>query len=545
MTRLMDEVVGKLRADAQLDPSVLALRIDALTRFWRAAEPYLPPDWLAPVQGVATRAGARLSLSRTHTVVAVAGGTGSGKSSLFNALAGMELSPVGLRRPSTGAPFACVWGPPGEATPMLDWLGVPPANRFTRESALDAEDQASLRGLVLLDLPDFDSVEGDHAVEVERLLELVDLVVWVVDPQKYADRVLHERYLQRFHRHREVTVVVLNQVDLLQAVDVPRLLADLDRLLLVDGLAGADTLATSAVVGRSGLVELRATLQRAVRQRRAALQRLAADVDQVVAGLADLVGPDPPELTVDRAPELVSGLAEAAGVPAATVAAESGYRRRARAAMRGPLRWVRRSAPEPPPVAAPDPIGRAGTSLAARTVAARAGAGLPPPWPDAIADASRSRLDELPGPLAAAVSTARAAPDQLGAPGWWGLVAAARWLAVGLAVAGLGWLAAGWLLGMVALPVSQPRVGAIPAPVLLLAGGLLAELALATLGQALARAAARRERIRTAGRLRRAVAEVARQLVVEPVREVLAAYGQARTALQSAGPAGAASGGRR
>src|SRR5947207_10777250 len=59
--------------------------------------------------------------------------------------------------------------------------GVPPSRRFVRESALDGEDQATLRGLVLLDLPDFDSVEETHRVEADRLLALADLVVWVLD----------------------------------------------------------------------------------------------------------------------------------------------------------------------------------------------------------------------------------------------------------------------------------------------------------------------------------------------------------------------------
>jgi energy-coupling factor transporter ATP-binding protein EcfA2 len=530
----MDEVVGKLRADAQFDPSSLALRIDELSRFRRAAEPYLPPDWLEPAREVAARAGARLARSRAHTVVAVAGGTGSGKSSLFNALAGMELSPVGLRRPTTGAPYACVWGTPAEATLMLDWLRVPPGNRFTRESPDGV--QPSLRGLVLLDLPDFDSVEWEHAAEVDRLLELVDLVVWVVDPQKYADRVLHQRYLRRFHRHREVTLVALNQADLLAAGDLPRLLADLDQLLILDGLAGAPTLATSAVVGQSGLADLRAALVRAVAARRAALHRLAADVDQVVAGLADLVGPEPPELTMDRVPELVGGLAEAAGVPALTRAVEAGYRLRAGAAMSGPvLQWLRRARPEPLAAPVPDPIGRAATSLAVRTVAARASTRLPPPWPDAVADASRSHLADLPGGLASALAAARAEPGQFGSPGWWRLVGAAQWLVTGVVAVGVGWLLTGWVLGLVAVPVTHPRVGAAPVPVLLVAGGLTAGLALAVLAHLLARWAARQERIRTAGRFRGAVAEVARQLVVEPVREVLRAYREARSALHAAG----------
>ena len=73
---------------------------------------------------------------------------------------------------------------------------------------------------MLLDLPDFDSIQAGHRLEVDRLLRLVDLVIWVTDPQKYADQVIHEQYLRTFHRHVDSTVVVLNQADRLSDADV-------------------------------------------------------------------------------------------------------------------------------------------------------------------------------------------------------------------------------------------------------------------------------------------------------------------------------------
>jgi hypothetical protein len=68
-----------------------------------------------------------------------------------------------------------VWGRTG-AGPLLDWLGVPPNRRFTRESALDGDDEAGLRGLVLLDLPDFDSIEARTGWRSTGCCGLVDLV---------------------------------------------------------------------------------------------------------------------------------------------------------------------------------------------------------------------------------------------------------------------------------------------------------------------------------------------------------------------------------
>ncbi|GAA1794107.1 hypothetical protein GCM10009682_14910 [Luedemannella flava] len=340
------------RSNAAADADLAGLpdRIAALDRFADAVTHVVPAGstWAADVaaaRAVVARAGERLALSREHTVVALAGGTGSGKSSLFNALTGHDFSPVGLIRPTTGEPFACVWGG-GDATALLDWLRVPPARRFRRESALDATDPelAALGGLVLVDLPDFDSVEAAHRVEVDRLLDLVDLMVWVLDPQKYADRVVHARYLAPMRHHRGVMTVLLHQADRLAPADLDRCLADLTGLLDADGLTGVPVLATSVVPGPDRLAPLRERLAEVVAARRAALTRLAGDVDHAVAELAQLVDADAPAASVDDATRrlVVAALAEAAGVPVVANATRRGYRHRAHAVTGQPLvRWVR------------------------------------------------------------------------------------------------------------------------------------------------------------------------------------------------------------
>lgn len=526
MTRAVDQVLQRLRADARVDASTLAIRIDALDRFRRATEPHLPAEWLQPARRTTIRAGERLALSRLHTVVAIAGPTGSGKSSMFNALAGMELSPVGVRRPTTGEVYACVWGAPAEAGRVLDWVGVPAARRFARESALDGDDLRRLHGLILLDLPDFDSVERDHAAEVARLLELVDLVVWVVDPQKYADQSLHEQQLQPLRRHQDVMVVALNQTDLLSAEETGHVLADLRKLLADGGLAEVPAVGTSAVSGAPGLAELRSRLEEAVTAKRAALQRLAADLDTVVAELSDLIGPEVAgQLAPDR--ELVDGLAAAAGIPAVSDAVAWSYRRRASAAMGWP---VPRHRPAPPMLAAPNQATQqAAVSLAARAFAARASAGLPAPWPTAIGEASRSHLESLPGALAAAVSVTLES-HQARTPWWWRLVGGAQWLATGMAVTGFCWLLVGWVLQALSFPVSAPGIG-----VAMLLGGLVGGVGLALLTQPLVYLAARQAQTRVAGELRSALADVAQQYVVAPAQAVRRAYVDARAALHAAG----------
>src|SRR5205814_5023297 len=136
--------LDELRHPAVVDAEALVNRAEGLTRFVIMAEGVLPAERLARARALAKRAGDRLRLSGEHTVVALVGATGSGKSSLFNALARMELSTVGVRRPTTAHAFACVWGPLG-AAPLLDWLEIAPERRFSRAGALDAEDAGGLR----------------------------------------------------------------------------------------------------------------------------------------------------------------------------------------------------------------------------------------------------------------------------------------------------------------------------------------------------------------------------------------------------------------
>ena len=148
---------------------------------------------LSDAEHLVARAGERLRMSANHTVAVLAGGTGSGKSSLFNRLAGADFSAVGVIRPFTKDPHACVWGMDGAAQ-LLEWLRIPSRNRYARSSAL-GEGEASLRGLILIDLPDHDSVAAAASDETNRLVGVADLMVWVLDPQKYADAAVHSRYL--------------------------------------------------------------------------------------------------------------------------------------------------------------------------------------------------------------------------------------------------------------------------------------------------------------------------------------------------------------
>ena len=539
--------------ERQVDPAQLVERLDALNRFLRVVDPYLPDNDLVAAHTMVERAGSRLALSQDHTVVALAGSTGSGKSSLFNALARLRLSPVGVRRPTTGVAHACVWGPLEPANRLLDWIGVLPRQRFVRESALDGDDELALRGLVLLDLPDFDSVEHGHRLEVDRLLGLVDLVIWVVDPQKYGDRILHNAYLKQFKSHGDITIVVLNQADRLSTNDTDVVLTDLKRLLDEDGLPAVPTMATSAKQPGM-LTELREALEKTVAERQAALRRLAGDLDSVSEQLTDSIGPPAAEDEVDRATvrQLSDALAVSAGVPAVAAATANAYRHRAIASTGWPLvRGLRKLRPDPlkrlhldtTPATSPAPIARtslpeadaaqkSAVGLSVRAVAARAAAPLPEVWAPALNAAARSRAADLPDALDRAV--ARTNLGMSHQPFWWRAVGLLQWLFTIVAVWGLVWLLVGYAVRVLGLPaLDNPTVGDVPMPTLLLLGGLLLGVLFALLIRPIVNWGARRAGSHAEQRLRAAITEVAREYVVAPVREVLNAYAQAREALSA------------
>ena len=529
----------------------VAAKAKALETALEAGGDRLDPAAREGALGALARTAERLRLGGEHTVVALVGATGSGKSSLFNALSGMEMADVGARRPLTAEPMACIWGD-DEAGPLLDWLGVPPARRLRRESVLDADREAPLHGLVLLDLPDHDSTAVAHRLEVDRLVGLVDLLVWVVDPQKYADEALHSGYLRRLVGHDDVMLVVLNQVDRLLDVEVDTCRTDLRRLLDADGLSSVRIVAASARRG-DGVEELRSLLADVVQGQSAFLTRASADLDEAARRLAKgLAGSEPDSRSLPAAEDLVAAMASAAGLPVLldTVAAE--YRRQGSAAVTWPLLRAWRSLGADPlrrlrlagqtegrlreltraSLAAPSPAQRERVDLAVGQVSAAVADRLPPRWAGAVHAATAPHVDDLAGALDEAVGEVDL---RVRRPWWWVAFAALQLLLAAAVVVGFVWLV---LLGVLRW-VDQPRpptayVLGVPVPTLLFVGGLVAGAVLGVVAAALVRRGARRRRAEAVQDLRAAVADVAWSRVVSPVAEVLGDHRAAREALSGA-----------
>lgn len=508
-------------------------RLDALGRVVELAAGRLDKAVLAPAHEVLERAAARYALSAEHTLVVLGGATGVGKSSLFNALVGIGLSPVAVRRPTTAEPLACVWEEQrlDEARPLLDRLGVDPRKQLCRQSPLDlgvrrpgAPEPARdpLAGLVLVDLPDHDSAATQHRVGVDRAVELADLLIWVTDPQKYADASWHDEYLKPLSAHGRVTLILLNQVDKLPPGTMPDCLADLRRLVDADGLENAPILPVSARTGE-GLDALREHLAELVAGRRAAADRLGADVDRVAAELAPLIGPgglteqdaQVPDAERERA---LAGLRAAAGVSSLADAVAARAAARALPLVSTPLRGLARiwrrdrhqldglTSPGPAAPAAV-PVDRGGLDQVLGQFAAAITSKLPQEWGRALRTKITGSRREVAEQLDLALSQCELAAVDSAADGTGG-ARAGHVLLLLLAAAGL----VGGLAGVAGM---LPRYAAAAGAGALVVG-VLGSLLLDVRARAKARARAIRAGRVAAGSLSVELAAVAQDCLFAP-----------------------------
>jgi GTP-binding protein EngB required for normal cell division len=532
----------------------IGARIEGLDAATQAARGRLDDALVDDAQAVIDRATGRLRLSANHTVVAIAGATGSGKSSTFNALTGLELSAVGVRRPTTSWASACVWGRDG-AEELLEWLGIPPRHQTTRDSMLDTgrrSEQSELDGVVLLDLPDHDSTEVTHHLEVDRLVDLSDLLVWVLDPQKYADAAIHDRYLAPSAGHQDVMLVVLNHIDTVPEERRQSMLDDVRRLLDDDGLDRVPVIPVSARLG-SGIDELRSEIARRAVEKQATRARIDADVREVAGRLSDASGSAPTRaLSAERAAALDDAFAQAAGVPVVIDAVERATRSKVGRATGWPITgWLGGIKPDPvrkldldlgsdarqlsgrsrAGVPQTTQVQRARVDTEVRALADEVSDGLNQPWVDAVHRASVSRLDELGDRLDAALAATEVGASRT--PAWAWLVRIVQWLLLAASVAGLVWT--GVLLGTDKInDPDTPQVAGVALALVLLVGGLVLGIVLGLVCR-LAVAGAGRKRAELADRqLREAVSEVSRELVVAPVDAELTAYTAVRSGVERA-----------
>jgi GTPase Era involved in 16S rRNA processing/multisubunit Na+/H+ antiporter MnhC subunit len=542
----------------RIDAAALEERLTGLDRAARAADGRLPGAEVRTAREVLERAAQRRALAPDLTVVALAGPTGAGKSTLFNAIVGQPIARAAVIRPTTAEPMAALWTTPHAAAGLLDWLGVPRwhvVDGTTEHGTTEhgTAENSALEGLVLLDLPDHDSTHVEHRALVDHLVARVDVMVWVLDPQKYGDALVHDAYLKHFARHSAVTVVLLNQADQLTPADLDACVSDLRGLVASDGLPDARVLAVSASTG-SGIAEVHAILAGAASARQASLQRLAADVaaaaEALRTGAADngtAVG------VVPRAHSdaLAEALTEAAGVRLIEDAVRASVRMRGgRATGWPPVRWTHRLRRDPvarlrlgtsgvdpalirTSLPSASPVAIAGVAAAAREYAAAASRGAPPAWVRSARAVAVAAAEGIGPHLDSAVARAEVGGPRV--PRWWAAVGALQWGFLALAAVGALWLLG--LIGLRALAIPAPEpplVGAVPVPTALLLAGVVIGLVLSALAGLVTRATADRAARRARSAVTERVAEVARVRIADPVSEEMATLAEFRIGLVAA-----------
>ncbi|WP_311198330.1 GTPase domain-containing protein [Corynebacterium sp. p3-SID1194] len=216
----------------------------------------------------------RLANLDAPLLAVIGGSTGSGKSTLVNAVLRERVSNPGVIRPTTRQPVLVA--NPADA----DWFNSPQVlPGLARSHGAGDEQSTTLRivptgsipeGLALLDAPDFDSIDDRNRALASQLLAAADLWVFVTTPARYADQLVWNFLHDAASRGIEV-LVVLNRLDESSAETVPD---DLRRMMDEAGLHGATVFTVPFVPGLGGEEFLQDTL---VAELRSYLTDLAED----------------------------------------------------------------------------------------------------------------------------------------------------------------------------------------------------------------------------------------------------------------------------
>jgi predicted GTPase len=211
----------------------------------------------------------RLGDPEAPLLVAVAGPTGSGKSTIVNSLADREVSRPGPLRPTTRQPV--VWAHPDHAE-RYQQIGSVATKVVTDIHPL-------LSDLTIVDTPDIDSYVADHRLVTLEILAHADVVVFLTSAQRYADAVPWE-VLAGIDRRGSVTLYVLNRLSRRSSGAV----SDYSALLRRRGLAFEEVFAIQEqrVRGEAAILPAKAVVKVADR-----LRDLAGDRARVLRGVTE------------------------------------------------------------------------------------------------------------------------------------------------------------------------------------------------------------------------------------------------------------------
>ena len=549
----------------------------------------------------------RRELSTEHTVIGFFGATGSGKSTLFNAIAGQNIALSAPTRPTTSTVQAAIWEAEGSEE-LLDWLGIDkrvypqtqalaaegeaiegneaggnnksaggavapnavtePApglfNRIRRAVGGRGEMRTRTGGLILLDMPDFDSVTTTNRDLAARMMRYVDVLVWVVDPQKYADAVIHRDFMVPLAASGAQALCVLNQADKLAPAEVPAVLASLTRLLQAEGTEAHLLAAPIAVSARTGegVDVLRDLLAQVAAAKSLSLQRTDAQLHATASQLRTYAGGEGTVLAgayaLEAEQKLVKACYTSSQAEQVLQAATASYRRTAGQHTGWILtRWMSRLKADPlrrlhlgqqeetksaskaeksagmlgsdsenapelvasslPPLSAAQ---KAGMANAVRQYSKQMAARIDEPWKRSMKEAALSREAELPELLERDMVRIDYGLGRTRAP--WVIFNALQWIALLSALVGVGWLTL--ISGMAYLqiqlpPAPTPEGSPVPLPTLLLLLGILLGIASAGVGRLLTAMGSRYYARKLRGRLQTGVEKAVQSCVVAPVQQ--------------------------
>lgn len=543
----------------------------------------------------------RRELSTEHTVIGFFGATGSGKSTLFNAIAGQNIALSAPTRPTTSTVQAAIWEAEGSEE-LLDWLGIDkrvypqtqaltaegntaegseaaggaaapnavtePApglfNRIRRAVGGRGEMRTRTGGLILLDMPDFDSVTTTNRDLAARMMRYVDVLVWVVDPQKYADAVIHRDFMVPLAASGAQALCVLNQADKLAPAEVPAVLASLTRLLQAEGTDAHLLAAPIAVSARTGegVDVLRDLLAQVAAAKSLSLQRTDAQLHATASQLRTYAGGEGTVLAgayaLDAEQKLVQACYTSSHAEQVLQAATASYRRAAGQHTGWILtRWMSRLKADPlrrlhlgqqdetkstskaeksagmlgsdsenapelvasslPPLSAAQ---KAGMANAVRQYSKQMANRIDEPWKRSMKEAALSREAELPELLERDMMRIDYGLGRTRAP--WVVFNALQWIALLSALAGVAWLTL--ISGMAYLqiqlpPAPTPEGSPVPLPTLLLLLGVLLGIASAGVGRLLTAMGSRYYARKLRGRLQTGVEKAVQSCVVAPVQQ--------------------------
>jgi hypothetical protein len=142
------------------------------------------------------------------------GGTGTGKSTLFNSLAGRTISAVSKRRPATVKPKILAHDTAIGGLMACPFLGSDPDGNSPSDQwgeCIEAHQDSEVCDLILVDTPDFDSAELAHHRIADNFFLISDIIILVTSQEKYADLTGHQ-VSQRALEWGKTTLFIMNKV---------------------------------------------------------------------------------------------------------------------------------------------------------------------------------------------------------------------------------------------------------------------------------------------------------------------------------------------